>query len=89
MKQAFWTCPKASAGKHHEPLVSLLVLHTRNNTDGNKLIISFNIALYCGDTYTIPWLGHTKLILFFTDCLGQKHDLVGRQKNMTKLHKFH
>ena len=29
-------------------------------------------------------LGHTKLILCFTDCLGQKHDPVGRQKNKNK-----
>ena len=37
-------------------------------------------------------LGHTKLILCFTDCLGQKHDLVGRHKNKNKndqtSHKF-
>ena len=32
----------------------------------------------------IPGLGHTKLILCFTDCLGQKHDPVGRQKNKNK-----
>ena len=28
--------------------------------------------------------GHTKLILCFTDFLGQKHDPVGRQKNKNK-----
>ena len=37
-------------------------------------------------------LGHTKLILCFTDYLGQKHDPVGRQKNKNKndqtSHKF-
>ena len=37
-------------------------------------------------------LGHTKLILCFTDCLGRKHDPVGRQKNKNKndqtSHKF-
>ena len=37
-------------------------------------------------------LGHTKLILCFTDCLGQKHDPIGRQKNKNKndqtSHKF-
>ena len=26
-------------------------LHTRNNTDGNKLVIFSGIALYYGDTY--------------------------------------
>lgn len=35
------------------PLVLLLVLHTCNNTDGNKLRIFFGIALYRGDTYNI------------------------------------
>ena len=35
------------------PLASLLVLHTRNNTDGNKLVIFSSIALYYGDTYII------------------------------------
>ena len=29
-------------------------------------------------------LGHTKLILCFTDSLGQKHDPLGRQKNKNK-----
>ena len=35
------------------PLALLLVLHTRNNTDGNKLMIFSGIALYYGDTYII------------------------------------
>ena len=34
------------------PLALLLVLHTRNNTDGNKLIFS-GIALYYGDIYIL------------------------------------
>ena len=34
-------------------LASLLVLHTCNNTDGNKLVTLFGIALYYGDTYII------------------------------------
>ena len=38
------------------PLALLLVLHTRNNTDGNKLVIFSGIALYCGDTYIIYFL---------------------------------
>ena len=29
------------------------MLHTRNNTDGNKLVIFSGIALYYGDTYII------------------------------------
>ena len=32
------------------PLALLLVLRTRNNTDGNKLVIFSGIALYYGDT---------------------------------------
>ena len=31
-------------------LVLLLMLHTRNNTDGNKLMIFSNVALCYGDT---------------------------------------
>ena len=33
------------------PFALLLVLRTRNNTDGNKLVIFSGIALYYGDTY--------------------------------------
>ena len=35
------------------PSVLLLVLRTRNNTDGNKLVVFSSIALYYGDTYII------------------------------------
>ena len=35
------------------PLALLLVLRTRNNTDGNKFVIFSGIALYYGDTYII------------------------------------
>ena len=35
------------------PLTLLLVLHTRNNTDGNKLVTFSGIALYYGDLYYI------------------------------------
>ena len=35
------------------PLALLLVLCTRNNTDGNKLVIFSGIALYYGDTYIL------------------------------------
>ena len=35
------------------PLVLLLVLRTRNNTDGNKLVIFSGIASYYGDNYII------------------------------------
>ena len=38
---------------HLLPLALLLVLHTRNNTDGNKLVIFSSIALYYGDNYII------------------------------------
>ena len=33
------------------PLALLLVLRTRNNTDGNKLVIFSGIASYYGDNY--------------------------------------
>ena len=35
---------------HLLPLALLLMLHTRNNTDGYKLVIFSSIALYYGDT---------------------------------------
>jgi len=35
------------------PLALLLVLRTRNNTDGNKLVIFSSIASYYGDNYII------------------------------------
>ena len=35
------------------PLALLLVLRTRNNTDGNKLVIFSGIALYYGDNYIL------------------------------------
>ena len=37
------------------PLALLLVLHTHNNTDGNKLMIFSGIASYYGDNYM--WSG--------------------------------
>ena len=33
------------------PLALLLVLHTRNNTDGNKLVVCSGIALYYGGNH--------------------------------------
>ena len=36
---------------HLLPLALLLVLHTRNNTDGNKFVIFSGIAWYYGDNY--------------------------------------
>ena len=35
------------------PLALLLVLRTRNNTDGNKLMLFSGIALYYSDNYII------------------------------------
>ena len=35
------------------PLALLLMLRTRNNTDGNKLVIFSGVALYYGDTYIV------------------------------------
>ena len=38
---------------HFLPLALLLMLCTRNNTDGNKLVIFSGIASYYGDNYII------------------------------------
>ena len=35
------------------PLALLFVLCTRNNTDGNKLVIFSHITLYYGDNYIV------------------------------------
>ena len=35
------------------PFAMLLMLRTRNNTDGNKLVIFSGIASYYGDNYII------------------------------------
>ena len=52
------------------PLALLLVLRTRNNTDGNKLVIFSGIASYNGDNYIVcMWptcsvlIQHTHLLL--------------------------
>ena len=41
------------------PLALLLVLRTRNNTDGNKFVIFSGIALYYGDTYILSQTSHS------------------------------
>ena len=51
---------------HLLPLALLLVLYTRNNTDGNKVMIFSGIALYYGDTYivypyTIMYIQHPRM----------------------------
>ena len=38
------------------PLALLVVVRTRNNTDGNKLVIFSCIALYYGDTYILSYV---------------------------------
>ena len=43
------------------PLALLLVLRTRNNTDGSKLVIFSGIALYYGDTYIVSNESSTNL----------------------------
>ena len=43
-------------------LALLLVLHTHNNTDNNKLVIFSSIALYYGDTYIL--LSHSNRVGF-------------------------
>ena len=49
------------------PLALLLVLHTRNNTDGNKLVIFSGIALYCGDNYIILYRSERYLGMWLND----------------------
>ena len=44
------------------PFALLLVLRTRNNTDGNKLVIFSGIAWYYGDTYIITFQLECKLV---------------------------
>jgi len=39
-------------------LALLLVLCTRNNTDGNKLVIFSGIASYYGDNYIVSLLAY-------------------------------
>ena len=46
---------------HLLPLALLLMLHTRNNTDGYKLVIFSGIALYYGDTCIVS---PTCIVLF-------------------------
>ena len=41
------------------PLALLLVLRTRNNTDGNKLVIFSSIASYYGDNYIVTPYSYT------------------------------
>ena len=41
------------------------------------------LAAYC--VGTLPSLGHTKLILCFTDCLGQKHGAMYLRQFSTEL----
>ena len=46
------------------------MLRTRNNTDGNKLVIFSGIALYYGDTYIVDENWHTSRdsdIAIYTD----------------------
>ena len=42
-------------------IVTLLVLRTCNNTDGNKVVIFSSIALYYGDTCLHEYLLSNKL----------------------------
>ena len=58
-------------GKNTTRLLSLallLVLHTHNNTDGNKLVIFSGVALYYGDT-CITMFSNYLLVIAFIDCI--------------------
>ena len=50
-----WTCNEieGSYDKNHYHHSTEQYLRTRNNTDGNKLVIFSGITLYYGDTYSI------------------------------------
>ena len=43
------------------PWALVLMLHTRSNTNGNKLMIFSSIALYYGDTYIVSIFGITSV----------------------------
>ena len=47
------------------PLPLLLVLHTRNNTDGNKLVIFSGIASYYGDNYIVTVFSRYSFVLWW------------------------
>ena len=55
-----WTCDEIKGfGKDITrllPLALLLILHTRNDTDGNKVAIISGLALYYGDTYVLSYV---------------------------------
>ena len=51
---------------------------------GDILRALYTVVTYCDTEKLVDWLGRTKLILYLMDCLGQKHDPVGRQKNKNK-----
>ena len=48
-----WPSYTVTSITHLLPLALLLILCTCNNTDGNKLVLFFSIALYYGDTYIV------------------------------------
>ena len=48
---------------HLLSLAPLHVLHTRNNTDGNKLMIFSSVALYYGDTSKSLFMNHSSFLL--------------------------
>ena len=62
-------------------LALLLVLHTRNNTAGNKLVIFFSIALYYGDTYIISpcSIGGLERLIYSSACMLR--DITARINN--------
>ena len=48
------------------PFALLLVLRTRNNTDGNKLVIFSGIASYYGDNYIVSYMYNSCVIACLT-----------------------
>ena len=51
---------------------------------GDILRALHTVVTYCDTEKLVDLLGCTKLSLYFMDCLGQKHDPVGRQENKNK-----
>ena len=65
------------------PLALLLVLHTRSNTDGNKLVIFSSIALYYGDTYILITIYNPSCTLYSVAPLYiRPHSMYGRLKRL-------
>ena len=55
------------------PLALLLVLHTHNNSDSNKLVIFSGIALYYGDTYILSITCAASALILHVSTYSREH----------------